>query len=117
LPGTESDDGLAIIWNGVVQGSCYGGYEGGEFRGIINFTWLRGQAEELGDNSNGGGGGWSDPGDWGATATSLSTGETSAGGGSWYTGDTEVDKVLKAFYEDGTCTEGWEIYVDGARVC
>lgn len=114
----ESDDGKARIWSGVILGSCYGYYEQGQFRGIITPTWLRGDAEEAGTNP---GGSWADaspPDDGeGATTVDTSSGESTSTDGAWYTGDPEVDKVLKAFYEDGTCTPGWLIYVNGAQVC
>ncbi|HEX8245388.1 MAG TPA: hypothetical protein VF541_17875, partial [Longimicrobium sp.] len=67
----ESDDDMAIIYNGVVLGSCYGGYERGEFQGIISFSWLRGDAHELSDNSGGGGGGWGGSGGDGTGATAV----------------------------------------------
>jgi hypothetical protein len=112
----ESDDKKARIWSGVVLGSCYGGYERGEFRGIITSTWLRGDAEEAGTNPAGSWAGNSPPDDGeGATTVDTSSGTTTSG--AWYTGDPEVDKVLKAFYENGTCTPGWLIFVNGAQVC
>ncbi len=79
-------------------------------------SWLRGDAEEAGTNPAGSWAGNSPPDDGeGATTVDTSSGETTSG--AWYTGDPEVDKVLKAFYENGTCTTGWLIFVNGAQVC
>lgn len=117
----ESDDGNAIIYSGVVLGSCYGGYSREGWEGVISFSWLRGDAREDPDSNDSGGGGWGDsaPPDAGDGATTIDTsnGETTETSGNWYTGDPEVDKVLKAFYESGDCTAGWVIYVDDVQVC
>lgn len=107
----ESDDGEAVIWNGVLRGNCYGYIDRhGEFNGIISFTWVRGEAHEK-TAFNGSGGGE------GGEYYTVSDGTLTTTTNGVNTGDAEVDGVVNRWLDANQCTEGWVLIVDGVRVC
>ena len=110
----ESQDNRATIWNGVVKAKCYGYADsGGGFSGIMNWTWLRGNAEEHEPHTGSDGG----AGDEISYYNALNGTLTWTPGGHVSTGDSEVDAVVNKWLDTGHCSEGWVIEVDGIRVC
>jgi hypothetical protein len=105
-----SDDGRARIWSGTIDGTCFVFYT--LWAGVITteegaMSWygFHGDYEKIGDNasfaSNGGQYG-------GVVYYSLSELQS---------GDPEAYKVIMAYINDGTCTDGWVIVIDGERKC
>lgn len=105
-----SDDGRARIWSGTIDGTCFVQYY--SWYGIITIEagsmgWyaFHGDYEEIGDEasfaSNGGEYG-------GVVYYSLSDLQA---------GDPEAYKVIMTYINDGTCTDGWVVVIDGDRVC
>jgi hypothetical protein len=103
-----SDDGQARIWSGTIDGTCFVrdhhvlGFRITEgFMTWYKFTGDGDDGSTAGGGSGGGGGTW------------VSYG---GGGGGGYI-DSEAAHVLAVYLDDGTCTTGWVVIVDGIRVC
>lgn len=98
-------DGKAIIWSGTVDVTCIVDREQVNIFGVIItgtagyilFNSFQGDYRETATRTSYGGGGWG--GDGGTNFT-----------------DEELN-VIKAFLEQGVCSEGWVIIVDDVRVC
>jgi hypothetical protein len=99
-----SDDGQARIWSGTIDGTCFVrehhvlGFRITE--GYIGWYKFNGDGDDSSSTGSGGG-------------TWVSYG--GAGGGEYI--DSEAAQVVQTYLEDGTCTDGWVIIVDGERVC
>ena len=106
-----STDGRARIWSGTVDANCYYEYTTWatillvEYGSIVTYKFS-GDYEEFGS---------------GTTFASQNGGQY---GGTVYTsldevrgGDPAAYEALQAWLEDGTCSDGWVIIVDGKRVC
>jgi hypothetical protein len=102
-----SDDGKARIWSGTIDGTCF--VRDHRVLGIRITEGYMGWYKFTGDADDGstGAGGSGTGGTW------VSYG---GGGGGDYI-DSEAAHVFKVYVEEGTCTSGWVIIVDGIRVC
>jgi hypothetical protein len=103
-----SDDGEARIWSGTIDGTCF--VRDHYFAGIRITEGYVGWYKFTGDGDDGsttGSGGGGSGGTW------VSYG--GPGGGGYI--DSEAARVLTLYLEEGTCTSGWVIIVDGVRVC
>lgn len=106
-----SDDGTLRIRYGTLDGTCL--MQRNTYAGMIEVTegwmlWYKftGVTEDL--TFWGGGQGQAEDGVW------VSYGGTD-GSGTYM--DPEAARVLERYMNDGVCTPGWMIFVDGAQVC
>lgn len=101
-----SDDGQARIWSGTIDGTCFvRDHHVLGFRVTEGFmTWYKFTGD--GDDNSASGGG-------GAGGIWVSYG--GSGGGRYI--DADAARALTAYLDDGTCTAGWWVFVDGVRVC
>jgi len=106
-----STDGLARIWSGTVDASCY--FEYTSFAGIMLIEYgaivvyrFNGDYEELGSDANFAS---NQGGEYGGTVYSSLD--------ALRTGDPEAYAVVKSYLDSGTCSGGWVIVIDGVRVC
>lgn len=99
----ESTDGKMIMYSGTVRVSC--NIE--QYRTILPFDvqyghiWVVGVSGDFYEKPNTGGEGGGD--DWADRLEGTVDGDSMA--------------IVDDYLEDGTCTDGWAIYVDGVRVC
>ena len=99
-----SDDGTAKIWSGTIDGTCF--VRDHHILGLRVTEGYMGWYRFAGDFDDG-----SSPRSGGGSGTWVSYGD----GGGYL--DRDAARALLAFLDDGTCTDGWVIVVDGVRVC
>jgi hypothetical protein len=101
-----SDDNAAVIYSGTIDATCHvqdrrvWGIRVTE--GYVTYSNFQGQAKEMGGTAGGSGGG-----------TWVSYG--GSGSGSYV--ESGAAAALRAYLDEGRCTEGWDIYVDDMKVC
>lgn len=81
--------------------------EGGH---LAHGSLFRGDASETGP-------GFTSNTPWGGTTESWTVERNSEGSWVFDTGDAEADQALEDYFNDGECTEGWVLVIDGERVC